>query len=867
MRRVSDMLRTLWKNVKSFAHKNVRFLPTTIIIAAILFIIPLSVYDHQATINIASASFWDNFNPVNWLEWIFKAICWLIFILTGFVFAISGDIFNLSMTFSLSGSLFKSFTFINSSWIIIRDLVNSLFIFAILFVAIKQLLSFGDFDSKAVKKTLTGIIAAALLINFSLFFTKVAIDISNVTSRAIFYTMKSQPGGTGEVSYGPANALAYGLNIQEILSGDKEDEGEGSSNLQKGLVYLGGSAIHIVGAISFFVMAFYFIVRIAILIILMITSPLFFISFVFNNKQTSGLKAKWLGTLTGQLVFPVVYLALIFIVVNIVNSGLLSGKNVPGSFENGMKGGASGFAIVINFMIVIILMVMAFKTAKDSAGMAGKFGGKLAGASAGAAFAGMAFAGRNLGGRAAGYITRAGAKEGTGLNKWVTSESKYKRMVGDKVMKMGKAGYEGTWDVRNAKAITTPYGMANAQLATGVTPGKGTTLTAKANLREFGELTAEGKKKEAAYQTAKIKKYDNTEAKVNDAQSRLGKNINEKEYKDFREELIKEIREKNKDKPAEQERLIKKLVGEETYRTKSDYSEVRTEIRIKTSEKKVKDTVKEAGQVRKNLEAKNKAIQDKTNEISKASDPAVIKTLTDQKVALETEKKGLEDKLEGHKKDFAEHTKIAPAKVIGELDAKEVVGTFRDQLSAAHMKVLSDKLSKYEYNEDDEAALNKMVNEMRYDPKTKREISNWINNAAAKGIQGFQLELQNDIIKALESIPAGGTMDPAVKADIENKIRQITDRELENLTVAQITHKDILEQISPAQIKRYAEKIHRGNNTTEKDYLENVADEIHTGARRLTIKPHLVEPYAFAFRGQNPPGKKGKGKGKGGNTP
>src|SRR3989344_8413098 len=65
---------------------------------------------------------------------------------------------------------------IDTAWKTIRDVANIGFIFFLLYAAIKTILGMGD----NTQKLIVNIVVVAILINFSLFFTKVVIDASNI---------------------------------------------------------------------------------------------------------------------------------------------------------------------------------------------------------------------------------------------------------------------------------------------------------------------------------------------------------------------------------------------------------------------------------------------------------------------------------------------------------------------------------------------------------------------------------------------------------------------------------------------------------------------------------------------------------------
>ena len=72
---------------------------------------------------------------------------------------------------------------ISNLWEIIRDLFNLAFIFGLIYLGFKTILRI---DESQTRKTLGMIIIAALLINFSLYTTKVVIDFSNLLAFEIY---------------------------------------------------------------------------------------------------------------------------------------------------------------------------------------------------------------------------------------------------------------------------------------------------------------------------------------------------------------------------------------------------------------------------------------------------------------------------------------------------------------------------------------------------------------------------------------------------------------------------------------------------------------------------------------------------------
>lgn len=92
------------------------------------------------------------------------------------------QLFNVLVALSLSSTIYSS-SFIPEVWGIVRDLSNIFFILVLLYIGVKVILGLGGHD---VKKMIVNVIIMALLINFSMFFTKVVVDASNILA-LIFY--------------------------------------------------------------------------------------------------------------------------------------------------------------------------------------------------------------------------------------------------------------------------------------------------------------------------------------------------------------------------------------------------------------------------------------------------------------------------------------------------------------------------------------------------------------------------------------------------------------------------------------------------------------------------------------------------------
>ncbi|MEK7801795.1 MAG: hypothetical protein AAB276_05010, partial [Pseudomonadota bacterium] len=100
---------------------------------------------------------------------------------------VSAKAFDLSLTLSIDQQYVNQ-PFVTSAWEIVRDFANMLFIFVLLYVGINTMLG-GAGHTRAIFM----VIIVALLINFSLFFTKIIIDAGNILAVGVYESIGSAP--------------------------------------------------------------------------------------------------------------------------------------------------------------------------------------------------------------------------------------------------------------------------------------------------------------------------------------------------------------------------------------------------------------------------------------------------------------------------------------------------------------------------------------------------------------------------------------------------------------------------------------------------------------------------------------------------
>lgn len=140
----------------------------------------------------------------------------LFYVIPSFLLNLVANFFNVIIALALSSAMFGE-KFIASSWEIVRDLSNIFFILVLLYVAIKLILGLGGHDTK---KMIVQVIIMALLINFSMFFTKIIIDSSNILALVFYNKINVETKLDGEKRlYAPVLSSALGVQEKDVSGG------------------------------------------------------------------------------------------------------------------------------------------------------------------------------------------------------------------------------------------------------------------------------------------------------------------------------------------------------------------------------------------------------------------------------------------------------------------------------------------------------------------------------------------------------------------------------------------------------------------------------------------------------------------------
>jgi len=307
---------------------------------------------------------------------------------------------------------------INVGWSLFRDISNIVIIGLFTFIAIATILGLKEYG---YKKLVARVLIIAVLINFSLLFTKLIVDGSNFTayqfySAAGFETPQSgstsaTQGASGVTSQvtdftqtGVAGKFIKFMGVTSI--GDTFSTlDKGADALQNGwLVLLHGlfaAAVLLGAALVLFYGSFLLVTRAIVIIILMLTASIAFATHLVPafDKKGWGL---WWESLIKAAVFAPILMIFLWITTTLAD-GLQTNKggslgallSDPSNFSN--------LGSLFSYIMILGLLYASFKISSSFASMAGSinFGG-LATAGLAAATGGVGgFALRNSVGRGA----------------------------------------------------------------------------------------------------------------------------------------------------------------------------------------------------------------------------------------------------------------------------------------------------------------------------------------------------------------------------------------------------------------------------------------------------------------------------------
>lgn len=312
-------------------------------------------------------------SPSTWIPCAISKTGEIILTVASWVLMLAGLSFDISVNYSLNmAKLLSDYKIVDIGWNVLRDITNIMFIFIILFIAINMILGIPKYGDKGLIAT---VIVTALLVNFSLFATKVVIDATNIGALQFYNLLvpasnSNTAAATGiseqfmevvnlqSVYTAGKNGTGNSLNINTIVSGNFLSGVAGSAELflKIAMITILGSIFILATAVVFFAGAFMFLTRSIMLLFLMMGS-----SFAFAARALPATKHffdDWLHKLIKNAIFAPVFLALLYILITAIKgTGASRGINFGNMILNGQ--GIDGFiyfAITMGALVGILLI-------------------------------------------------------------------------------------------------------------------------------------------------------------------------------------------------------------------------------------------------------------------------------------------------------------------------------------------------------------------------------------------------------------------------------------------------------------------------------------------------------------------------------
>lgn len=262
------------------------------------------------------------------------------------------------------------------SWGLMRNFANIAFVIAFLIIILSQVSSIG-IDNYNIKKMLPRLIVAAILVNVSYWICALAVDISNILGVGLKDTLIGMRGNLGSLDVkipgweqvigwllGGATVYVAGSSVLAVAATSS------AAAIASAALWIALPAI--LGAILAVFVAFAILAaRQALIIILIILSPLAFVAFLLPN--TEKLFTMWRKSLTTMLIFYPIFSVLFA-------GAQLASLIVLGSIGKGTEdnpGPPVGHMVVLAMFIQVAPLILTPLLIKFSGSTIGRFAGMI----------------------------------------------------------------------------------------------------------------------------------------------------------------------------------------------------------------------------------------------------------------------------------------------------------------------------------------------------------------------------------------------------------------------------------------------------------------------------------------------------------
>lgn len=263
-------------------------------------------------------------------------VAWLGFIVlevAGVVLQITNFVFNASLGVAINNVNYTVDTIpaLGIGWTFTRDVVNLFFIFILLFIAIATIFQIESYGAKAL---LARLIIIALLVNFSMLAAQSIIFLSNALTVEFYNAVEVDPSDFWpnfstvlDFSFNKDLGLAIvnAFSPQALLANLPSSLTVGDTlTVLLALIEVTAIGIVLILSASFVLLvgAFFFIVRLVVLWLLIILAPFGFLFLIL--PLTRGYAQTWWRKLMEQAFFAPTFMFLLVLVIIMIQTGFSS---------------------------------------------------------------------------------------------------------------------------------------------------------------------------------------------------------------------------------------------------------------------------------------------------------------------------------------------------------------------------------------------------------------------------------------------------------------------------------------------------------------------------------------------------------------
>lgn len=394
-----------------------------------------------STIFAASQSFTDCIDK--FVSWIIKNT---FLQLAGFVLWLTANMLNFSVNIGILQFSKWAPDSLYPIWAVIRQIVSLFVVFAGLWLGFMYIIGKGE----EFKKYVPWIILFGLFVNFSYPLTRSLIDLSNVISLNVYSSslgagaLTTPPPGSSQVN-GPGAIIVSKMGLSGLIFSATKSTAESKNMLDS--INSTPAALMVVVFVAYAAWVFFMatailVARTAILVFLIVASPILFVDSIIPKLGDEAMKLRKL--FFSQLVVAPIFMIMLALTLKFLD---IFGSNLQvGNVAN--IGGPGAVGQFFNVLMMLIMLNITLKVTKSVSGTVGDFAtktiGQVGGFALGAATGGTGLIARQTIGRAA-----LAARD----SNWVKNNQD--SFLGRRAYNMSNAFATSSFDARNSSFVKT----------------------------------------------------------------------------------------------------------------------------------------------------------------------------------------------------------------------------------------------------------------------------------------------------------------------------------------------------------------------------------------------------------------------------